>query len=173
MRAWRKLVLLLWFVAGAVLAEAPEPLEPLEQVENTADERAKALHVLNRLAYGPAPGDIELVMRIGPQRWIARQLQPESLPLPEALSAKLATLATTQLPAGAVLGQFQAAQQAVRGEEDGAKEQRRAVLARIAQETAEARLLRAVASPRQLEEVMVDFWFNHFNVPGPGAGGQL
>ena len=34
----------------------------------------------------------------------------------------------------------------------------------MARETAEARLLRAVYSPRQLEEVMVDFWFNHFNV---------
>ena len=31
-------------------------------------------------------------------------------------------------------------------------------------ESGEARLLRAIQSPRQLEEVMVDFWFNHFNV---------
>ncbi|MRV71192.1 DUF1800 family protein [Duganella sp. FT92W] len=169
MRAWRKLLLLFWFAAGAVLAEAPEPQDPPEATQEAGGEaaqeaRAAALHVLNRLAYGPAPGDIDLVVRMGPQRWIARQLQPESLPLPEALSARLAALATVQMPAGAVLGQFQAAQQAVRGEEEGAKEQRRAVLARIAKETAEARLLRAVASPRQLEEVMVDFWFNHFNV---------
>ncbi len=28
----------------------------------------------------------------------------------------------------------------------------------------ESRLFRAMESPRQLEEVMVDFWFNHFNV---------
>jgi hypothetical protein len=84
MRAWRKLLLLLWFAAGAALAEAPEPLEPLE---GTAEERASALHVLNRLGYGPAPGAIDLVLRIGPQRWIANRLQPESLPLPEPLSA--------------------------------------------------------------------------------------
>ncbi|GAB2851847.1 DUF1800 domain-containing protein [Pseudoduganella ginsengisoli] len=152
------MLLLFWFVAGAVFAEDPAPLE------GTKDERETALHVLNRLAYGPAPGDIGQVVRMGPQQWIARQLQPESIPLPEALTARLAALSTVQMPAGAVLGQFQAAQQAVRGEEEGAKEQRRAVVARIAQETAEARLLRAVASPRQLEEVMVDFWFNHFNV---------
>jgi uncharacterized protein (DUF1800 family) len=31
-------------------------------------------------------------------------------------------------------------------------------------EATEAKLLRAVYSPRQLEEVMVTFWFNHFNV---------
>src|SRR6186997_3354508 len=28
----------------------------------------------------------------------------------------------------------------------------------------EAKILRAVYSERQLEEVLVDFWFNHFNV---------
>jgi uncharacterized protein (DUF1800 family) len=31
-------------------------------------------------------------------------------------------------------------------------------------ELSEARILRAVYSERQLEEVLVDFWFNHFNV---------
>ncbi len=31
-------------------------------------------------------------------------------------------------------------------------------------ELAEAKLLRAIYSDRQLEEVMTDFWFNHFNV---------
>ncbi len=34
----------------------------------------------------------------------------------------------------------------------------------IARPAMESRLLRALESPRQLEEVMVDFWFNHFNV---------
>ncbi len=31
-------------------------------------------------------------------------------------------------------------------------------------EMSEQKLLRAVYSERQLEEVLVDFWFNHFNV---------
>src|ERR1051326_5827954 len=35
---------------------------------------------------------------------------------------------------------------------------------RIVEELAAARMVRAVASERQLQEVMVDFWFNHFNV---------
>ena len=34
----------------------------------------------------------------------------------------------------------------------------------IADQATDARLLRAIESPRQLEEVMVNFWFNHFNV---------
>ena len=36
--------------------------------------------------------------------------------------------------------------------------------ARIVAELQAAKMLRAVASERQLQEVMVDFWFNHFNV---------
>ncbi len=34
----------------------------------------------------------------------------------------------------------------------------------VAEELVQAKLLRAVYSDRQLEEVMTDFWFNHFNV---------
>ena len=34
----------------------------------------------------------------------------------------------------------------------------------VADELAQAKLLRAIYSERQLEEVMTDFWFNHFNI---------
>jgi len=34
----------------------------------------------------------------------------------------------------------------------------------VVEELSEAKLLRAIYSERQLEEVMTDFWFNHFNV---------
>ena len=36
--------------------------------------------------------------------------------------------------------------------------------AMVAQDLGEAKLLRAVYSNRQLEEVLADFWYNHFNV---------
>ena len=45
-----------------------------------------------------------------------------------------------------------------------AKQKRKETVQLIAEQTAEARLAQAIDSPRQLEEVMVDFWFNHFNV---------
>jgi hypothetical protein len=34
----------------------------------------------------------------------------------------------------------------------------------VVEDAAAARLARALASPRQLEEVLVEFWFNHFNI---------
>ena len=41
-------------------------------------------------------------------------------------------------------------------------------------ELGEQKILRAVYSPRQLEEVLVDFWLNHFNVfNGKGQGRML
>ena len=36
--------------------------------------------------------------------------------------------------------------------------------AMISQDLTEAKLLRAVYSERQLDEVLTDFWYNHFNV---------
>ena len=124
----------------------------------------QAAHVLNRLAFGPKPGDIERVTQMGVRRYIDEQLQPAALAYPAALSERLAALESVNRPAGVVVGEFAALQKQVRDEDDGARQRRRAVLTRIALEAAEARLLRAIDSPRQLEEVMVDFWYNHFNV---------
>jgi uncharacterized protein (DUF1800 family) len=141
-------------LAAAALAAQAEPLSG----------PAAAVHVLNRLAYGPAPGDIERVTQMGVARYIDSQLYPEALELPAALNERLAALDTVQRSSGEVLGDFLAVRDMVKDETDGAKAMRREVLGRIATQAAEARIARAVASPRQLEEVMVDFWFNHFNV---------
>lgn len=43
---------------------------------------------------------------------------------------------------------------------------------RALQEISEAKMLRMVLSERQLQEVMTDFWFNHFNVYGPKDSDQ-
>ncbi len=119
-----------------------------------AGEQAAA-HVLNRLAYGPRPGDIEKVRQSGVQAYIEEQLNPP--PLPPALAQRLDKLETLKLSAGEALARFQDAR-------DGPQGERREVVQQMASEAAEARLLRAIESPRQLEEVMVDFWYNHFNV---------
>lgn len=124
----------------------------------------QAVHVLNRLAFGPRPGDVERVQRMGVQQYIDEQLHPESIPMPPDLSARLDALETVKRSAGAALGDYIELRKEVRNEEEGAKQRRRIEQGRATREEAEARLLRAVESPRQLEEVMVDFWFNHFNV---------
>jgi uncharacterized protein (DUF1800 family) len=152
------LVLLAAALALPVQAGAPSP----EQ---------QALHVLNRIAYGPAPGDVARVAQMGVKRYIDVQLEPAALAYPAALSERLAALETPNASAGAAMAQFVELRRDARNEEPGAKQRRAEGYKKMTLETDEARLLRAVYSPRQLEEVMVDFWYNHFNVfAGKGSG---
>ena len=133
-----------------------------------------ALHVLNRIAYGPAPGDVARVAQMGVQRYIDAQLAPAAPAYPAPLAARLAALEQPNRSSGAALAEFSALRRDARGGEAGARKRRAAAYQDMARETAEARLLRAVYSPRQLEEVMVEFWFNHFNVfAGKGSARAL
>src|ERR1700691_3803018 len=158
------------------------------------------LHALNRLAYGPRPGDVERIRQMGLEKWIDQQLHPESID-DSALDTRLKNYPTLDMSARKLLEEFpppkQAAKQA--GEtKDEYKQQiiqkRRTAMAgltatgddnadkaqeelakiqgpnRPIAELSMAKLDRAVYSQRQLEAVMEDFWFNHFNVfAGKGA----
>lgn len=124
----------------------------------------QAAHVLNRLGYGARPGDLERVQQMGVQRYIEAQLDPASLPLPSVLQQRIDAIPINRQTTGSILGEFLAVRLQAKDEDEQRKQERRATVARIADETAQIRLVRAIDSPRQLEEVMVDFWFNHFNV---------
>jgi hypothetical protein len=52
----------------------------------------KAVHALNRLAYGPRRVDVDAVKQIGLDQWIERQLHPEAIRENPVLEAKLAPL---------------------------------------------------------------------------------
>src|SRR6266699_253096 len=125
----------------------------------------QVLHVLNRLAFGPTREDFGHVKRIGIEAYITEQLDPRALAEPPELAARLAGLETLRLDPIELFVRYGPPRPA-----DGAKPSPNDVKARreaarvIVREAAEARVLRALYSPRQLEQVMVDFWFNHFNV---------
>ncbi len=142
------------------------------------DSAASVAHVLNRVAFGPRPGDVERVRRIGIDAYIDEQLHPERLALPDALSQRLAVLNVQRTPAGTLIENFRNEQRAVREQKrdqatDAAVKddamvdaltERREQYRLFALESADARLAQAIDSPRQLQEVMTDFWYNHFNV---------
>ncbi len=146
-------------VAGATWAATAGP----QPAARAADD-AQALHVLNRIAYGPAPGDLQRMRQIGIDAYIDEQLYPQRLPLPAALAARLGDLPTTRLSTGELVARFRAAGVAAQRDGEAGKAERRDLVRQVSLEAGEARLLRAVESPQQLNEVMVDFWFNHFNV---------
>jgi uncharacterized protein (DUF1800 family) len=161
-------------------------------------------HVLNRLGYGPRPGDVERVRAMGLGAYIDQQLHPERID-DAALEARLATFSTLTMPTRALASTYfipaiQArrdadlkqqraeARTARTGATDAADETMMAERAPAAPgqtplaqlppevrdalvgqrvvmaELMQAKILRAVLSDRQLQEVLDDFWLNHFNV---------
>jgi len=73
----------------------------------------QALHVLNRMAYGPRPGDVEAVKRMGVQKWIRQQLEPAKLPENPVLDGRLKLLPTLQLPTWQLFESFQQPQMTI------------------------------------------------------------
>ncbi len=215
-------------------------LKGLPVTDLTADEAIQ--HALNRLAYGPRPGDVERVRQMGLAKWIEQQLNPKTID-DRALEARLTVYPTLTMSTPQLLAEYpnpkQAAKQAEQlkqqptqmqvaqqqadaavsamardmdgsnptanepAENDSAASTatapadmpspmklnpptpgagRRDPLAtdpnavpraisddskrpaRVVEELAMAKITRAVYSERQLQQVMDDFWLNHFNV---------
>ncbi len=133
------------------------------RAESVSDRQI--IHVLNRLAFGPTLEDFHHVRSIGVDRYIAEQLDPEAIPESFELRWRIAALDTLRYNA-AQLRQLYGPLSAIRGFKfppELEKVQRERART-IVQQATQARILRAVLSRRQLQEVMVDFWFNHFNV---------
>ncbi len=152
------------------------------------------IHVLNRLAFGPRAGDVERVKKMGVKQYIEQQLNPESIPDANVQAAlkqlEITNMTTAEIFAkypnpGALIQRLEGARRgnqnaanANRSMEDQEAERmaRREKLQKlyrdynlrpanlIMMQVQSARIIRATFSERQLEEVMVDFWANHFNV---------
>src|SRR5437016_9234814 len=132
-------------------------------------ERQRALHVLNRLAFGPRPGDVDRVLSEGVDRWIDQQLHPEAIP-DRAVDARLREYGTLRMSNAEIVQTFYAPIVEMRREAKNKADnasvspQLRKEAQRVMQELVGQRIVRAADSDRQLNEVMVDFWMNHFNV---------
>ena len=167
-------------VASTIALTAIPPYRLTAQVLSPRDS---AVHALNRLAYGPRPGDVDRVAQGGVMTWIEQQLAPERIDdarLAERerrfdlLSYRRDDLARLYLDAQRARRERQQAQRAdsmmgpPADQADQSPERLRA--RRLAGELQELAVVRAALSERQLQEVMVDFWTNHFNVfLGKGA----
>lgn len=129
----------------AILSQPDEPL---------------ALHVLNRLSFGPKPGDLEHIQAIGIDAYLQEQLSPNNRLQPIDLEQKLDRLSSIFLTSPQLLQIFP---QSIQGKKL-TLEERNQFRRLIRSQAITARLLRATESPQQLQEIMTAFWFNHFNV---------
>ena len=153
------------------------------------DDRTIA-HVLNRITFGPRPGDADRVRKLGLAAFIDQQLHPDRLDDCET-DSRLARLTTTRESSAALLRDYYRPAQEARRERKAAQQADPQMMRddaadqparmqtpearrerQVLTDLTEQKMLRAVYSERQLQEVLTDFWFNHFNVDarkGPTA----
>ncbi len=123
-------------------------------------QNSKIIHVINRLSFGATPGDVEKVRKIGIDKYIQQQLTPKSIPEPQTLQNQ--SQLEMRLTPAQLYSQYSVDRLPKPTPE--MRKERRKKQRLIGEQAIKARLLRATQSDRQLQEVMVDFWYNHFNV---------
>jgi uncharacterized protein (DUF1800 family) len=138
------------------------------------------LHALNRLGFGPRPGEVDEIKKNGLESWVQAQLHPETLDDSD-IEGRLSAYPSLRLSAANLLNEYPPPDVAAKRMGVTVDEYRKRMDAlahppqgihpapstdqqQIVDELMEAKLLRAIYSPRQLTEQLADFWFNHFNV---------
>jgi uncharacterized protein (DUF1800 family) len=129
-------------------------------------QQQKLVHFLNRTSFGPTREELEKVQQSGITVYLDQQLSPEQIP-DSVVADKVAELKTMRLSSRELLELYpQASVAQAKGMDMTQMQGPRQVILELQL----ARLIRAVYSRRQLYEVMVDFWSNHFNIfAGKGA----
>ncbi len=144
------------------------------------NEQEAILHALNRLGFGPRPGEVEQIERTGLESWIQAQLHPENITDAEA-DARLSEYPALRLSAASLFDKYPQPDVAAKRLGMNVDEYQKRVQELVKQpqassslpfkdqqeivnELMQAKMLRAIYSERQLNEQLADFWFNHFNV---------
>lgn len=193
---FRLLAVLLIYSLALPLFAVPEQ----QKAGGSLTEEQKIIHVLNRLGYGPRPGDVEKVKSIGLKKYIEQQLSPETID-DSVAERKVGNLEIFQMSTAEVFAKYPnpgallqalnggrrqqpnaqpplvpadpaAAQKMTEDEQRLRRQQLQELYQKydlrpaqqILPQIVTNRFVRAVYSERQLQEVMVDFWQNHFNV---------
>jgi uncharacterized protein (DUF1800 family) len=76
-----------------------------QPADASSNEQKRAVHALNRLTFGPRPGDVQQVMTMGVDRWIDLQLHPEKIADKE-MDAHLAPFHTLRMSTKEILEDF-------------------------------------------------------------------
>lgn len=148
-------------------------------------ERQAAAHLLSRFTFGATPNEIDYVVNKGLDKWLAEQLEA-NLP-DDTLQQKLAPYETLTMSNEAIVTTFPQPGQVLRMaikegiiDKDSAKtadkkEYKNQIAAlmqkngykpqqELYRQLINQKILRAAYSNNQLQEVLTNFWFNHFNV---------
>jgi uncharacterized protein (DUF1800 family) len=169
MKYWRSLFIVV-LTASSIEAQTKAGYRELP-----ADQQV--IHALSRLTFGARPGDVQKVRAMGLDKWVDLQLHPERID-DASLNEFLGHYDILKQDQNDLLRDFSQEQRDRRTIKREAGDTGRAIQRRdgpmnqsamnsrraVVQALQSARVARALSSDRQLEEVMTDFWLNHFNV---------
>ncbi|HEY0770400.1 MAG TPA: DUF1800 domain-containing protein, partial [Sphingobacteriaceae bacterium] len=161
------------------------PVEKFPYKQAGLTERQAAAHLLNRFTFGPRAGDVDKVIETGLEKWFKQQLEAQQDD--QALNQMLRSYDALNLTNKEVVNTYPQLNQVYRmAQADGviSKEEASTTDRKQYRDKLEAymnqkglkpqqelfrqfisqKILRATYSENQLQELLTDFWFNHFNV---------
>lgn len=124
---------------------------------------------LDRITFGADTASLQRLSQLGRDRFLEQQLTARAGPLPAPVQHQVDQLENRQAASADLVGELMRARRQIRSTQDPQqqRELRRELRKRgidLADQAAQAQLLRAIYSPDQLREQMVWFWSNHFSV---------
>jgi len=159
LKSWFNIIILIsiFWLCGVNFAAANESL-------------SHQRHVLSRLSFGANSAEIEQINKSGIEAYIQSQLKPQTIEESPLLEDYLVRLDLINQKPVELQKKEISLYQKLRNSNPSAKQEQkirkdvRNLKTQAMNEAMGAHLARAIYSNRQLQEVMVDFWFNHFNV---------
>jgi uncharacterized protein (DUF1800 family) len=96
-----------WVAAFTLLLFAAAGIDAAKKNKsvNAMDQQKRALHVLDRLTFGPGPGDVQNVVALGVDKWIELELHPDKIDN-SAMQARLAAYRTLEMSSREMLLEF-------------------------------------------------------------------
>lgn len=129
-----------------MITRLERPPLPDTLVSPQTDAHASVVHLLNRTTYGIRPGQVQQVHNLGARAWLEQQMDWQSIP-EGGVNRRLLRFDTLKMNSVDLLSFSSFPDREF-----------------VADELALATLVRAVFSPRQLYQVMVEFWSDHFSI---------
>ncbi|MBZ5675421.1 MAG: DUF1800 domain-containing protein [Acidobacteriia bacterium] len=93
-------------VAAALLTFVPGGTKAGGRFDTKLSKDQQILQAVNRLTFGPRPGDVEEVRRLGVDKWVDLQLHPERVPENPVLDEKLKPLETLRMEPGEIIAAY-------------------------------------------------------------------
>jgi uncharacterized protein (DUF1800 family) len=158
---------------GTGSSSTRKPIRGEEDKGPALTERERATHVLNRMAFGPRPGQVDRVMEMGVENWMRQQLDPESIDNFYAEEYITKSCPSVLMSGSEIFREYRTAYtpyqnnpptKAEREKRQKEQRERNQNRTKVRSELRNSVYHRGIYSERQFEEVIVAFWREHLSI---------